>query len=490
MFKHSLFLSLCLAGTASAQFAFDAAVGAAVGNQPEGVVIADLDGDGDLDVAATSDAPDKVSILFNGGAGVFGAPVVVLTGAGTSPHALQAADLDGDGDVDLAVTLKNVDQVRVLRNNGGGAFVSAGSTAVGSDPRDLRAADLDGDGDVDLVTANRGGDSFTVLLNGGAASFTAATTGLADQPRAVAIGRFDADADLDLAVSINDLRRIDLFLNNGSGAFAAGPTISTGAQLRPEGIVAADFDGDGDVDLAAAGSGGGLNVVMLFAHDGAGGFVGPSAFAAGGLDPSAIVAADFDVDGDLDLAVTNTDSNTVSVLANNGLAAFGAPTVLGVGTAPQAIAAGDLDGNGGPDLAVTNDGTGNVSILMNQAGSAFTDLGAALAGSNGTPVLVGSGTLAPSSTVSLTLSKLLANSPVTLVVGLTALNAPFKGGTMVPDVDVPLVLVTNALGGASLSGSWPAGIPSGTSIYLQAWQADAGGVLGYSASNAIVGVTP
>ena len=494
-----MFRTLCLfsslVGAASAQFAFDAPVASAVGNQPEGVVIADLDGDGDRDMAVASDAPDKVSILFNTGNGGFAAPVVVLTGGGTSPHALVAGDLDGDGDTDLAVTLKNINQVRVLRNDGG-VFVNAGSTAVGADPRALTAGDLDGDGDLDLVTGNRDGNSATVLLNGGAASFVASTLAIAGEVRDVAVGRFDADADLDLAVSNQDLRRIELRLNNGAGAFVAGANLTMG-QVRPEGLVAADLDGDGDTDIATAGSGGGLNVAVVFAHDGAGGFSGASFFATGGLDPSAIAAADLDVDGDLDLVTANTDSSTLSLLPNAGNATFGAATVLASGGVPQALAAGDLDGNGGADLAVTREGPGDVAVLFNQNGGAvsvFEDLGQALAGSNGLPVLTGTGTLVAGEPMALSLTNALANTTTYLVVGLAAINLPFNGGTLVPAFEAPngtfLIRTTDGAGELVLGGPWIAGVPAGTELFFQHWLVDAAGPFGFAASNALRGVTP
>jgi hypothetical protein len=476
------------------QFAFDPPAASAVGNQPEGVVLADLDGDGELDMAVASDLPDKVSILFNDGVGGFAAPVVIATGGGTSPHALAAGDLDGDGDTDLAVTLKNVNQVRVLRNDGG-TFVNAGSTAVGADPRAVTVGDVDGDGDLDLLTGNRNGNSVTVLRNGGAATFVTSTITIAGEVRDVVLGRFDADADLDLAISNQDLRRVELRLNNGAGAFSAGANLTMG-QVRPEGLVAADLDGDGDTDLATAGSGGGLNVAVVFVHDGVGGFSGATSFPVAGLDPSALAAADLDVDGDLDLVTANTDSSTLSLLPNAGNASFGAATVLPAGGVPQVLATGDLDGNGGADLAVTREDTGDVAVFFNQDGAppAFSDLGSALAGSNGLPQLTGTGTLVVGTPWSLELTQARPNTTTYLVVGLTAVNLPFSGGTMVPAFAAPdgaiRIFATDAAGQVLLGGQWIAGVPSGTELYLQHWIVDPAGIFGFAASNAILGVTP
>jgi len=486
----TLLATAALGALASAQFSFAPAVDTFVGNQPEGVALADLDGDGDLDAAVTVDQPDRVAILTNAGDGTLAVTASVPTGGGTSPHAITAADMDGDGDLDLAVTLKGVDQVRVVRNDGG-VFALAASAGVGVEPRGLAAGDLDGDGDVDLATSNRDGSSASVLLNDGAGNLTASTFGVGPDPRGVAIGRFDGDGDLDLAVSSSDARRIDLFLNDGTGGFTPGPSISLGPQLRPEDLVALDLDADGDDDIATAASGGGLNVAAVTLQTSPGVFSAPASFAVGGLDPSDIAAGDLDVDGDPDLVTSNADSNTVSLLPNTGSGSFGGATTLAVGVGPQAVAIGDLDGNGAPDIAVTNNDTDDLSVLINGlSGSAFVDVGSALAGTNGTPSLAGEGTLEGGTAFSLTASTLRANEPLTLVVGLSLLNAPFKGGTMVPALDFLLPLVTDGAGSATLAATWPAGVPAGTLTAWQAWQADPAGPNGFAATNALQAVTP
>jgi hypothetical protein len=121
----------------------------------------------------------------------------------------------------------------------------------------------------------------------------------------------------------------------------------------------------------------------------------------------------------------------------------------------------------------------------------FTDQGNALAGTNGAPVLTGSGTLAPSSAIGLLLGNALPNSSSTLIIGVTALNAPFKGGVLVPNPDVLIFgLPTGASGTLSLTGTWPPAIPSGVSFYFQHWIVDAGGPVGFAASNGLKGTTP
>ena len=119
------------------------------------------------------------------------------------------------------------------------------------------------------------------------------------------------------------------------------------------------------------------------------------------------------------------------------------------------------------------------------------DLGQALAGTTGDPVLAGLGTLNVGEPVTLSLSNALPGSFANLFAGISLLNAPYKGGILVP---APIILVlglpVNGAGTLTLTDNFPAGAPSGLSLYMQFWIVDAGGPRGLSASNAIQGDVP
>ncbi len=138
----------------------------ATGDSPGSVFSADLDGDGDNDLAVANSSGflGTVSVLLNNGDGTF-APQVDYD-AGISATSVFSADLDGDGDNDLAVanTVFN-GTVSVLLNNGDGTFAPKVDHGAGSRPRSVFSVDLDEDGDNDLVVANRNG--MSVLLNKG-----------------------------------------------------------------------------------------------------------------------------------------------------------------------------------------------------------------------------------------------------------------------------------------------------------------------------------
>jgi len=134
------------------------------------------------------------------------------------------------------------------------------------------------------------------------------------------------------------------------------------------------------------------------------------------------------------------------------------------------------------------------AFLMSVDGDGpWTDLGSALAGTHGDPVLTGTGTLEDNTPVELALTNALENSTTFLIVGLSTLDAPFKGGTLVPALDLggfPVPLPTGPLGEIAVNATWPAGIPAGVSLYVQEWIQDAAGPAGFSASNAVSATTP
>jgi len=120
----------------------------------------------------------------------------------------------------------------------------------------------------------------------------------------------------------------------------------------------------------------------------------------------------------------------------------------------------------------------------------WSDLGGALAGGAGEPVFTGAGLLVSGDVITLDLSNARPLALSYLVVGLTALNAPFKGGTLIPNPDLLIApLFIGAAGDLSLAGPWPPGIPPGIVLYFQHWIIDDTGPNGFAASNGLSGTT-
>jgi hypothetical protein len=138
-------------------------------------------------------------------------------------------------------------------------------------------------------------------------------------------------------------------------------------------------------------------------------------------------------------------------------------------------------------LAMFHTMTNDLSFSLH---AKWADLGGALAGSAGLPALSGSGTLAAGSNCALGLAGARPAAPVTGVVGLSALNAPFKGGTMVPVPTLIVALASDATGHVTLPFTMPAGFASGASFYVQFWIQDPAGPKGLAASNGLAGTVP
>jgi hypothetical protein len=361
---------LALAAIASADLSFSGPTPFATGPQPSDIASADFDGDGDVDFAVNVDTPDRISVYFNNGSGVFGAPVNYPTGAGTGLDGIVAADLDGDSDIDIAVTLSNSNQVRTYLNQGGGAFVAGVVTAVGQEPGPIVAGHFGGTAAIDLATSNREGNTVSILTAGLAGyAVTAVATQL--EPRGLAVGDMDADGDDDLVVSNHDSRTIS-FLRNTNGAFANAQSYAVHAATRPDGIAVVDLDGDSDLDIGVAISDDVFNFVAVFQNNGGGVFGAPVNFATGGIGTSGIDFGDFDGDGDSDVGVSNSDSNNASFMENNGLGAFGAATVMPAGTRPGWVELMDMNGDGGLDVAISNRDSSNLSFYLNNNAGGFT----------------------------------------------------------------------------------------------------------------------
>ncbi|MGQ0553833.1 MAG: hypothetical protein ACT4PU_11520 [Planctomycetota bacterium] len=145
-----------------------------------------------------------------------------------------------------------------------------------------------------------------------------------------------------------------------------------------------------------------------------------------------------------------------------------------------------------PGITANAPSIGLVDNVLGGVASPWSSVaGTALAGTAGKlPQLQGVGALTPSSAGHLSLSNALELTTSTLIVGITQLNAPFKGGVMVPD---PLLFIaglpTNSIGELGLSFTWPTGVPAGFDFYFQHWIVDGGGPLGFSASNGLVGTS-
>jgi hypothetical protein len=181
----------------------------------------DVDGDRRNDLVAVG-GEDDVWVLRNDGQGAFQAAGAYK--GGPYPNAILAADLDPGGAPDLVVVNAGVPgrqgsgTVSVFRNKGDGSLEAARKYAAGERPLSAAAADLDGDGALDLAVTNQRSDTLSLYLNDGQGAFREPVTLAAlKAPSAVVIADLDGDGSPDLAVAHFGSRVVSVLFNDGSG---------------------------------------------------------------------------------------------------------------------------------------------------------------------------------------------------------------------------------------------------------------------------------
>lgn len=276
-----------------------------------GAAAGDLDGDGDQDAAfATWPSVPRVGVALGDGAGDF--PDASTLDSTTIPWAVGLGDFDSDAQLDLAIHGRlGVNGVALLAGDGEGGFdapefygAAGANSTVG-----FALADLDGDGDLDVAHPNAEAQSFTVRLGDGAGGLgSAATHGVTGACNDVAAGDLDGDLDLDLVASG---LRLSVFLQEPAGIFAPQQVVVPDFLLHQAAL--ADFDGDGDLDVAVVGD---QNGILAYANDGLGTLSGPTRFGSWGKADN-LRTEDLDGDGLPDLVATLFGTDRVIVLRNN-----------------------------------------------------------------------------------------------------------------------------------------------------------------------------
>ncbi|WP_394838743.1 FG-GAP-like repeat-containing protein [Pendulispora rubella] len=338
----------------------------------------------------------------------FLAPSVAMSDALHAPRALAAADFNGDRKTDLAVVSKNIDEVRILLGNGDGTFIEGNTYITRGGPVAIVTADFTSDGNPDLVVVNEVSGSVNLLTGKGDGTFANEYFNVSAYPAAVVATDLNHDGRIDLAIHSGTSRStVSVLLGVGYGKFSP-PTeyIVYGLAMS---LASGDFNKDGATDLAAATHD---SVAVLYGRS-EGKFDGPYYPITDGEDFRFVATADFEGDGDTDIAIAveydtsnllkgERSGTTLSssrqpnfprsfvttgdfdgdgkadvlgpehLLIGNGKGAFSEPIPLPHGNYHDnyetAAATADFNGDGKLDVAITSDrdtSPGQLSILLN-----------------------------------------------------------------------------------------------------------------------------
>jgi hypothetical protein len=369
-----VFVLLSIASTiASAQF--ETRGQSTVGHQPYSIAVGDFNHDGvpDMAVAAAGTYADTVAVFLGDGDGTFHQTGAYT--AGLSPTSIVAADLNQDGNVDLAVANSLSDSITIFLGNGDGTFrAGPQSPAVLAFEDVIYVGDFNNDGKPDLVALSQNNPCkcISVLLGNGDGTFQdAINTKPSFAMEAIGIGDFNHDGKLDVVTAGN--YTVNVFLGNGDGTFQYGASYPS--PESPESIAVADFNSDHNLDLAIINSEAGNFSVLLGKGDGT--FQKPVNYPIAFGDW--ITAADFNGDGKLDLVVANdinigrNAAGGATVFLGKGDGTFKEPgTFYKAVSLTSYVAAADFNSDGKIDLAVTDFGFNDVVVLLNTGTVTFS----------------------------------------------------------------------------------------------------------------------
>jgi len=226
---------------------------------------------------------------------------------------------------------------------------------------------------IDLAIINETNSTLHIMQGNGNGQFGFKESISADAvPRGIASGDFDGDGDADLAVAKYATNEVGIFIGEGDGSFSWDENNDFQAGDGPISVAVGDFNEDGNLDLAVVNYNSNTISILLGDSEAPGTFQEPFDKAVG-LYPHSVAVGDFDEDAHLDLAVANSYSHDVSILLGIGNGSFeNAVNYDTDGSGPCSVATGDFDQDGILDLAVANYTSGEVSILEGDGSGAFT----------------------------------------------------------------------------------------------------------------------
>jgi hypothetical protein len=359
-----------------------------VGMNPFSVLAADINGDGKMDLVSGQYGLQTLTFLTNNGNGTFSFCSTNGLNGGAYPFGVVSADFNGDGKSDVVCLHEALsDHLTMLTNDGTGYFCEAYSFNTDSfPPTSICAADVNGDGNPDLIVAHSYFAALTILTNDGLGNLVlSSTNSVGSGPVCVVAVDVNGDHKIDLITANQGTYpeyagSITVLTNDGSGSFVFNASYAMPTSLSC--LVAADVNGDGHADLITANAdplaGTYQGIITVLTNNG-GGVFGSNAVYVAGQKTASLAAADMNGDGKMDLICANGDDNNVMVLTNDGRGIFAISSTNSTGPEPLALAVADLTGDGKPDVICANSWNTTLTVLLNSPPRPLLNLQTAVA---------------------------------------------------------------------------------------------------------------
>ena len=354
-----------------------------VGHLPNDIAAANVAGDGRTDLISANVFGHSVDVFPGSDSGGFLNDWTIS--APGSPISLVTADVTGDGVRDL-VTANFGDAVAagtvgVFPGDSSNGFATENFYQVGVGPEMVLAADVTGDGSLDILAHNtrdtnvsllRGEDGFssavpveygenigdyTLFETPAAHLRNASGTSFLSLSEKLSAADFDSDEILDIAYANTPAREVEILAGNSLKELVPKRTLNL--RYEPNALLCVDLDRNSEPDIVTVS--GKNRVLTVLLGDGSGGFLSEEDHAVGAF-PAAVVAKDLTGDGFLDLATANRYDNSVSILVGNGEGSFLPRVDFPVGQGPSDLVAADVTGDGNTDLVTAN--LSSLSVLV------------------------------------------------------------------------------------------------------------------------------
>lgn len=332
------------------------------GTAPNVLAIGNINGDDFADIVVANNGSDNISVFLGNGNGAFQPAINYATGS--APLAIAIGDFNADGYPDVA--LAGSDGIDILYGSASGLqpFVNVNTTPAAG----LAVTDFNLDGIPDLVSVGNAG--VNVLISNGNETFQTPISCSTQSALGVGVGDVNGDGIPDIVASNSG--GVTVFLgavnNTQNDAYSCQPGVPYAYGANSQTVLVKDVNGDGNQDIVVGGFGATTVSVLLGVGNGTFNYKGSYPGGAAGVTGLAI--ADFNGDGIPDVAVSNSSASLSNglglfVLLGNGDGSFGAPNGFPSDAGLAGLAAANFNGNGEADIAVLSAVDNHLDVLLN-----------------------------------------------------------------------------------------------------------------------------